>query len=92
MTLYSVISYNFGQYDLVRTPRIVDPDAEYIFVTDVSVDAPGWNVVVDDRLKGKKSDLCGLLRQVPSVRVCAYGYCHNARCIYTDPGFTASDS
>ena len=34
MKKYTVLSFNFNNYDKIRDPKVVDPDAEYIFVTD----------------------------------------------------------
>ena len=34
MKKYTVLSFNFNGYDLVRDPEKVDPDAEYVYVTD----------------------------------------------------------
>lgn len=48
---YTVLSFNFGGYDLVREPRNPDPDADYVYVTDNVPDGTSsWRFVVDKSL------------------------------------------
>lgn len=50
---YTILSFNFNGYDLIRTPRRVDPDATYLMVTDKMFDNPVWKPVIDKKLVGK---------------------------------------
>jgi len=34
MKKYTVLSFNFNNYDKIREPKFIDPDAEYVFITD----------------------------------------------------------
>ena len=47
---YTILSFNFGGYDKLREPKAVDPDAEYVFVTDRPASSSRWKVVVDPKL------------------------------------------
>lgn len=47
---YTILSFNFGEYDLMREPKVIDPDAEYIFVTDRPAKSSRWKVIVDPKL------------------------------------------
>ena len=31
---YSVLMYNFNDYEIMREPQEIDPECEYIYVTD----------------------------------------------------------
>ena len=53
MKKYTVLSYNFGNYDLIRDPIQIDPDADYIYVTDQKATSNVWNVIEDKDLVGK---------------------------------------
>jgi hypothetical protein len=50
---YTVLSFNFNGYDKVREPFSVDPEAEYVFVTDRPVKTTLWKVIVDPRLTNR---------------------------------------
>lgn len=52
-SLYTILSYNFGDYDIIREPKKVDPKAEYIFVTDKPVESSVWKMRTDQRLADK---------------------------------------
>ena len=32
--LYSILMYNFNNYEIMREPEEIDPDCEYIYITD----------------------------------------------------------
>lgn len=50
---YTVLSFNFGDYDILREPKKVDPEAEYVFVTDRPVQSRFWKVVIDTKLANR---------------------------------------
>lgn len=47
---YTILSFNFGGYDKLREPRRVDPDADYLYITDRPVESKNWRVVVNRSL------------------------------------------
>jgi len=50
---YSILTYIFGDYELLREPEICDPNAEYVLVTDnATLKSKKWKVVIDERLNG----------------------------------------
>ena len=53
MPKYTIISYCFGNYDILREPEHVDPDAEYVYVTDKEIPSKNWKVIVDPVLSKK---------------------------------------
>jgi len=53
MKKYTVLSYNFGNYDLIRDPIKTDPEADYIYVTDKEGKSNVWNIIEDEDLKDK---------------------------------------
>ena len=53
MLKYTIISFCFGNYDILREPRKIDPNAEYIFISDKEITSARWKVVVDPKLMDK---------------------------------------
>lgn len=53
MKKYTVLSFNFNGYDKLREPLSVDPNADYVFVTDKPTKSKYWNVIVDTRLANR---------------------------------------
>lgn len=53
MAKYTILSFSFNGYDKLREPLFVDPEAEYIYVTDRPVKSKHWTVVVDYQLVNK---------------------------------------
>lgn len=50
---YTIITYNFGNYDILCEPKTIDPNADYIAVTDKPVSSATWQVRVDPKLMNK---------------------------------------
>lgn len=50
---YTVLSFNFGEYDIIREPKVIDPEAEYIFITDTPTKSQHWKVIVDTKLANR---------------------------------------
>lgn len=48
--LYTILSFNFGNYDLIRDPKVIDPNADYIMITDRPVKSNVWRVAIDPKL------------------------------------------
>lgn len=53
MKKYTILSFNFGDYDIIREPLEIDPDADYVMVTDKHVQSQKWKVCVDKTLVNK---------------------------------------
>ena len=53
MKRYTVLSYCFGNYDILREPDKMDPEAEYVYVTDREIQSRNWKVIVDPGLSAK---------------------------------------
>ena len=50
---YSVLTYNFNNYEIMHEPAYVDPDAEYVYVTDdKNMKSDTWKIVTDESLEG----------------------------------------
>lgn len=53
MKLYSVLTYNFNDYEIMREPKEIDPDCEYIYVTDnENLKSNIWKIIIDHSLDG----------------------------------------
>ena len=80
MKKYSVLMYNFNNYEIMREPLEVDPDAEYIYVTDdPNLKSDNWNIVYDPDLDGLSPfDKCY------AVRFNVFKYCNTDICVYLD--------
>lgn len=78
---YSVVTYIFGDYELVREVECEkEDDVEYILVTDnENLTSNTWTVVVDHELDGKS-----LFDKVFSVRYNLFKYCHSDVCFRID--------
>ncbi len=78
MKKYSVLMYNFNNYEIMREPLEVDPDAEYIYVTDdPNLKSDNWTIVIDEKLKDLSPfDKCYYVRFHPfeylSTDICVY--------------------
>lgn len=79
---YSVLVYNFNNYEIMREPSEVDPECEYIYVTDnpaLANNVEHWKVIVDQSLnKLSVFDKCY------AVRFNLFRYAHTPVCIYVD--------
>jgi len=80
MALYTVLMYNFNNYEILREPEELDSEAEYIYVTDnKDLHSDKWKIVVDDSLNGLSPfDKCY------RVRFNLFKYASSPVCIYVD--------
>lgn len=77
---YTVLTYNIGNYELVREIEEKDPEAEYVLVTDSKeVKSSTWDVIVDESIKGTNA-----FDKVCDVRTNAFKYCNSDICIRVD--------
>ena len=52
MKKYSILTYNFGNYEIMREPMVVDENCEYIYVTDnPNLKSNIWKIIVEDKFK-----------------------------------------
>lgn len=73
MKKYSVLMYNFNDYEIMREPKEVDPECEYIYVTDnpkYQNETKVWKVIVDKDLDGLSA-----FDKVFTVRYNPFKYC-----------------
>lgn len=79
---YSVLAYNLNNYEAFRDlyDDAVDPNVEYIYVTDnPQIRSKKWKVIYDSSLNGKTTfDKCY------SVRFNLFKYATNDICVYID--------
>ena len=54
MKKYSVLTFNFGNYEIFREPEEVDEDCEYIYVTDnPNLKSNIWKIIVETKHQDK---------------------------------------
>ena len=79
---YSILVYNFNNYEIMREPAEVDPECEYVYVTDnpdYKNQSKTWNVIIDKDLDGMSTfDKCY------NVRFNLFKYVTAPVCIYLD--------
>lgn len=52
MKKYSILTFNFGNYEVFREPEEVDENCEYVYVTDdPNLKSNVWKIVVEDKFK-----------------------------------------
>ena len=77
---YSVLSFGFNGYERLHEPAYIDPDAEYVYVTDdKNMKSDTWKIVVDDSLDGM-----GKWEKLWYVRYNPFRYCSTDICIRID--------
>lgn len=77
---YSVLTYNFNNYEIIHEPEYVDPDAEYIYVTDdKNIKSDVWKVIVDESL-----NTMGKWEKMYFVRYNPFLYCTTDICVRID--------
>lgn len=85
---YTVLTYNFGGYEIMREIGKKSENAEYIYVTDdESLKSETWNVVIDHDLDGLSP-----IEKVQKVRENPFKYCSTALCIRIDASIEINGS
>lgn len=52
MKKYSILTFNFGNYEVFREPEEIDEDCEYVYVTDnPNLKSNIWKIIVEDKFK-----------------------------------------
>lgn len=87
MKRYSVLMYNFNGYEVFREPLVIDPECEYVYVTDKYIHSINWKIVNDKSLAGLSTfDKCY------AVRFNLFNYVSTDVCIYIDASMQINDS
>lgn len=77
---YTVLTYDIGNYEILREIGEKDPEAEYIWVTDdKNQTSDTWTVVYDESLEGMHP-----LDKCYTIRFNAFRYCHSDICLRID--------
>jgi len=77
---YSVLTFNFGDYDILREPVEVDPECEYVHITDdPNTKSDVWNVVYTNKFKDKDPIYASFY-----VRWHPFEFVHTDECIIMD--------
>lgn len=80
MYKYSVLMYNFNNYEILRDPEEIDSECEYIYVTDnKNLKSDKWKIIVDKDLEG-----LSVFDKCYSVRFNLFKYATTPVCIYID--------
>lgn len=82
---YSILMYNFNDYEIMREPEAIDPECEYIYITDnpkMQEQTKVWKVIVDKDLEG-----LSIFDKCYSVRFNLFKYATAPVCIYMDGSF-----
>lgn len=80
MYKYSVLMYNFNNYEILREPEEIDPECEYIYVTDNEhLRSDKWKIIVDKSLNG-----LSVFDKCYRVRFNLFKYATTPVCIYVD--------
>jgi len=85
---YTILTYIFNNYEFVREPWIIDPDADYLLITDdKSLSSKHWKIIYDERLEGLSVfDKCYF------VRFHLFEYAKTDICIRLDGSILIKDS
>ena len=52
MKKYSILTFNFGNYEIFREPEEIDEDCEYVYVTDnPNLKSNIWKIIIEDKFK-----------------------------------------
>ena len=79
MKKYTILMYNFGNYEIMREPEEMDPECEYIYVTDdPNCKSDKWKVIYE------KNDMPSVFDKCYSVRFNLFKYATTDVCIYMD--------
>ena len=77
---YSILTFIFGRYEKVREVTKIDPNAEYILVTDdKDLKSDSWNIIYDERL-----DNMSIIDKCYYVRYHPFEYCNTDLCFRID--------
>ncbi|MDO4931326.1 MAG: hypothetical protein Q4E63_01545 [Prevotellaceae bacterium] len=85
---YSILTFIFGRYEQIREVQNIDPEAEYILVTDdKELKSDTWNIFYDTRL-----DELSVIDKCYYVRYHPFEYCNTDICFRIDGSIKIKDS
>ena len=85
---YTVLTYNFGKYEIMRELGYKQENVEYIYVTDdKDLKSDTWTIVYDDSLDGLSP-----FEKVLKVRKNPFKYCHTKTCVRIDASIEVKGS
>lgn len=85
---YTILTYNFGNYEIMREIEGKQNDVEYIYVTDdKTLTSKTWTVVYDERLEG-----LDVYEKVLRVRENPFEYCSTTTCVRIDASIWVTGS
>jgi hypothetical protein len=68
-----VYSANFGSYDLLREPKFVDPDVDYIYFTDnADISSKIWSVILIEAVFSDARMTARILKHLPHILLTQY--------------------
>lgn len=76
---YSILVYNLNKYELFREPETIDPDCEYLYITDDPTIHSKYFTVIYENNNG-----LGQFEKCYKVRFNLFKYCNTNTCIYLD--------
>lgn len=83
MKKYSILMYNFNNYEIMHEPEELDPECDYIYVTDdPTLKSDKWRIVIDPDLDGMST-----FEKCYAVRFNLFKYAKTDVCIYMDGNF-----
>ena len=50
MKHYSIVSFNFNGYDILREPEVKSSNCDYRYVTDATISSNCWTPIIDTKL------------------------------------------
>ena len=76
---YSLLMYNLNNYELFREPSIVDPECEYLYITDnKNIKTDNFTIIYEN------FDNMGAFEKCYNIRYNLFKYCNTDTCIYLD--------
>lgn len=85
---YTILTYIFNNYEFVREPCVIDPEAEYLLITDdKALTSKNWKIIYDERLEG-----LSVFDKCYYVRFHLFDYAKTDICIRLDGSIQIKDS
>lgn len=85
---YTILTYIFNNYEFVREPCVIDPEAEYLLITDnKALTSKHWKIIYDERLEG-----LSVFDKCYYVRFHLFNYAKTNICVRLDGSIRIKDS
>lgn len=77
---YSILTYNINNYEVIHEVEQMDPEAEYVLVTDdKDMKSSSWTIVYDEDLEGLSA-----FDKTFAIRYNVFKYCNTDICVRID--------